>query len=83
MEKDYQKIVELIKKRFYEINLWKIYPVNADLFVDELTRYIEGERAEAIGWTIADDCVDLDEGRDPRYKDCAEMLERALKDLNK
>lgn len=36
---------------------------------------------EAIGWTHADDCVDLDNDRDPRQKEVPEMLDRATKDL--
>lgn len=53
-------------------------PVLPDLDVEVR---INDARVEAIGWTLADDCVDLDEGRDPRKKNPSEMLDRAIKDL--
>jgi len=36
---------------------------------------------EAIGWTHADDCVDTDKGYDVRQKDIANMVQRAIEDL--
>lgn len=37
--------------------------------------------AMALGWCHADDCVDLDAGRDPREKEIPDMMARARKDL--
>ena len=37
--------------------------------------------AMALGWCHADDCVDLDEGRDPREKEIPDMMARAMTDL--
>lgn len=48
---------------------------------DELEKYCDGIRAEAIGWTHADNCTDLDKGLDPRQKECSDMLRRAVIDL--
>ena len=35
----------------------------------------------AIGWAYADCCTTLDNGKDPRHNDMAEVLARARKDL--
>jgi len=48
-----------------------------------LERLIDAARVEAIGWTHADACADLDSGKDPRKKLVPEMLERAMLDLSK
>ena len=52
----------------------------------KVTAYREAEidekTVQAIGWTHADDCVDLDEGRDPRQKEVPAMFERAKIDLD-
>ncbi len=52
----------------------------ADIAVS-LERYIEGVRAEAIGWAHADACAAMDKGEDPRNSDVPDMLVRARKDL--
>ena len=56
-----------------------IYPTSTAY--NRLEHYIEGVRAEAIGWSHADSCVDLDKGDDPRIKNIPDMLERAKRDL--
>lgn len=48
----------------------------------EIPATIEEAVLLAIGWTFADCCVDLDEGRDPREKNVPEMLKRAMIDLD-
>jgi hypothetical protein len=49
---------------------------------NKLETLVHTARVEAIGWTHADDCLDLVAGRDPRLKDCSEMIERAINDLS-
>ena len=49
--------------------------------ISALESYIEMVRSEAMGWTHADDCVDLDNNKDPRLKNVPDMLCRAQKDL--
>lgn len=46
-----------------------------------LEHYIEGVRAEAIGWAHADACVTMDNGGDPRLTEVPDMLRRAQVDL--
>ena len=46
-----------------------------------LEHYIEGVRAEAIGWTHADACICLDKGNDPRLTEVPDILHRAKIDL--
>lgn len=36
---------------------------------------------EAIGWAYADCCASLDNGKDPRKTDMADVIKRAKKDL--
>jgi hypothetical protein len=48
---------------------------------NRLEHYIEGVRAEAIGWMHADACLTLDRGDDPRTVEVPFILERAKKDL--
>ena len=55
--------------------------MNAAQVFTQMKQHINAARLEAIGWTFADDCVDLNEGRDPRKKEVPEMLERARRDL--
>jgi hypothetical protein len=83
MEKDKKAIIEFMSKNFKGVNLYKVFPVTTDTFIEEMEEYIEGQRVEAIGWTHAYACVNLDEGKDLRHQDCSEMLESALIDLQK
>jgi hypothetical protein len=50
--------------------------------IKKLEHNIEGVRAEAIGWTHADNCADLDNNKDPRLKNVPDMLVRAKIDLS-
>ena len=71
MDKDRSKICRIISEMLD--NPTKAY--------DALETLVNDERMIAIGWTHADDCVDLDKGLDPRKKDIGKMLKRAEKDL--
>lgn len=46
-----------------------------------LELYIEGVRAEAIGWAHADACVTMDKGGDPRLVEVPDLLRRAQDEL--
>jgi len=80
MDKDRTAICTIISDMFEDVDENGIYPTTRAF--GRLKTYIEGVRAEAIGWTHADMCVALDKGEDPRLKECPEMLERAQKDLS-
>jgi len=56
-----------------------IYPTGTAF--TRLEHYIDGIRAEAIGWMHADACVTLDRGDDPRTVEVPDILERAKADL--
>lgn len=79
MDKDRIVICNIISKMLDNLNEHGIY--NATKVYDELEAYIHNQRLQAIGWTHADCCIDLDENRDPRKKDIPEMIERAKTDL--
>ena len=57
----------------------EIYPTSTAF--TRLEHYVEQQRTEAIGWTHADACIDLDNKVDPRLKNVPEMHSRALVDL--
>lgn len=80
MDKDRAMICKIISEMLDNPDDCGIYPTTK--CYDDLEKYVEGVRAEAIGWTHADACCDLDKGNDPRKKIIPEMLERALIDLN-
>ena len=66
------------------IEIYKIINKIADnegehLFM--LEKYVEKVRAEAIGWALADCCVTLDRGEDPRLLEVPDQMRRALVDL--
>lgn len=47
-----------------------------------LELYIEGVRAESLGWAHIRACAELDKGKDPRVTGVPEMLARARVDLS-
>jgi len=79
MDKDRTAICNIISEMLDNPDEHGIYPTTTAF--GKLETYIDGVRAEAIGWAHADACVDLDKDKDPRLKECSEMLERAQKDL--
>jgi hypothetical protein len=80
MDKDRTEICTIISEMLDNPDSIGIYPTTRAY--EKLEKYCEGIRAEAIGWTHADNCVDLDNGLDPRKKDCPDMLRRANIDLS-
>lgn len=48
---------------------------------EALERLVHSERCEALGWAHAESCAALDAGRDPRKEDCADILRKALREL--
>jgi hypothetical protein len=79
MDKDRTAICKIISDMFGDVDSNGIYPTSTAY--TRLEYYIEGVRAEAIGWTHADACVTLDKGSDPRLQNVPEMLARAQVDL--
>lgn len=57
-----------------------IYPTSTAFI--RLEHYIEAERTKALGWMHAEMCILLDNGKDPRVQEVAEILERALCELD-
>ena len=80
MEKDRIAIVKIISRMLDNPDKYGIYPTTTAY--EALESYIEGVRAEAIGWMHADACVTLDEGNDPRRSEIPNILARAKVDLN-
>ena len=80
MEKDRTAICNIISTMLDNPDKHGIYSTSTAYA--RLEHYIEGIRAEAIGWTHADNCVALDHNKDPRLKNVPDMLFRAQKDLS-
>lgn len=80
MDKDRTAICNIISDMLDNPGECEIYPTSTAY--TRLEHYIEGVRAEAIGWTHADACTALDKGEDPRTQNVPEMLVRAQKDLD-
>jgi len=79
MDKDRKAICNIISEMLDNPDKIGIYPTSTAY--TKFEHYIEGVRAEAIGWTHADACVALDNGDDPRLQNVPEMLARAQTDL--
>lgn len=79
MEQDQKKIQEVIGKVLIDHGAYHLYPMS-ELYL-ELERYIEQQRIEALVWMLAECCVLLDKGDDPRKMEIPDMLERAKFDL--
>lgn len=79
MDKDRTAIFEIISEMLDNPDECGIYPTT--VAYNKLEALVHGARIEAIGWTHADACCDLDDGRDPRQKEVPEMLKRSNIDL--
>lgn len=79
MDKDRTAICKIISKMLDNPDSIGIYPTSTAY--TELERYIEGVRAEAIGWMHADACTMLDRGDDPRAAEVPDIYSRAIADL--
>ena len=79
MDKDRTAICKIISNMLDNPDKHGIYPTSTAY--TRLEHYIEGVRAEALGWAHADACCTLDIGGDPRLTEVPEMLDRARKDL--
>ena len=79
MDKDRTEICNIMSEMLDNPDEHGIYPTTKAY--DALEKYIEGIRAEAIGWTHADACVSLDNGNDYRKIEVPSILERAMVDL--
>lgn len=79
MDKDRTAICKIISKMLDNPDKSGIYPTITAY--TELEHYIEGVRAEAIGWMHADACTMLDRGNDPRMAKVPNIYSRAMTDL--
>jgi len=79
MDKDRTAICNIISDMLDKPDDCDIYPTSTAY--TRLEHYIEGVRAEAIGWTHADACVTLDKGQDPRTQNVPDILLRAKTEL--
>lgn len=79
MDKDRTEICNIMSEMLDNTDSSGIYQTK--IAYDKLEDLVEKARIEAMGWTHADDCNDVDCGRDPRDKEIPEMLSRAMIDL--
>lgn len=79
MNKDRIEVCNIISDMLDNPDDNEIYPTSTAY--TKLEHYIESVRAEAIGWTHADACTELDKGGDPRLTNVPDMLQRARVDL--
>ena len=79
MDKDRKVICKIISHMLDNPGECEIYPTSTAY--TRLEHYIDGVRAEAIGWMHAEACTTLDGGDDPRLTEVPDILERAKKDL--
>ena len=79
MDKDRTQICKIISKMLDNPNKNGIYPTSTAY--TELEHYIEGVRAEALGWMHAAACTALDRGDDPRLLEVPALYDQAKKEL--
>jgi len=79
MDKDRTAICKIVSKMLDNPDKSGIFPTSTAY--TELEHYIEGVRAEAIGWIHADACTTLDKGDDPRLTEVPDILARSKVDL--
>lgn len=80
MHRDRKEICRIISDMFDNVNVDGIYPTSTAYA--RLEHYLQGVRAEAIGWAHADACAALDKGDDPRLQEVPDILRRAMHDLD-
>lgn len=80
MNKDRTAIFKIVSEMLDNPGECGIFPTT--VAYDKLEALVQAARVEAIGWTHADACCDLDAGRDPRQKEVPEILARAKIDLD-
>ena len=79
MDKDRTAICKIISKMLDKPDKSGIYPTSTAYL--ELEHYIEGVRAEAIGWMHAHACTMLDRNDDPRMAEVPSIYSQAMTDL--
>ena len=81
MDKDRTAICEIISEMLDNPDECGIYPTS-ECF-DQLEKYVEEERAKAMGWMHAEACSNLDNDIDLRTMEVPEIYARSLKELSK
>lgn len=79
MNKDRVAICKIVSKMLDSPDKSGIYPTSTAY--TELEHYIEGVRAEAIGWMHAAACTMLDRDEDPRLAEVPDIYSQAMSDL--
>jgi len=79
VDKDRAEICKIISDMLDNPDKYGIYPTSTAY--TRLEYYIEGVRAEAIGWMHAYACAALDNGDDPRLVEVPKILAQAKDDL--
>jgi len=79
MDRDRTEICKIMSDMLDNPDKHGIYPTSTAY--TRLEHYIEGVRAEAIGWMHANACVTLDRGGDPRTVEVPSILDQAKVDL--
>ena len=79
MKKDRKEICTVISHMLDHPDKHGLY--HTSTAYTRLEHYIEGVRAEAVGWTHSDACIELDKGGDPRLTEIPDILERSKMDL--
>lgn len=78
-DKDRTEICNIISDMLDNPNEHEIYPTGTAY--TRLEIYIESQRAEVLGWAIADACTAIDKGGDPRLMNVPDIFDRMKKDL--
>lgn len=80
MKKDRTEICRIISHMLDNPDEHGIYPTSTAY--DQLESYIDGARAEVLGWAYMDACLQLDQGDDPRLSEVPDMLNRMSAELD-
>ena len=79
MKSDREKIVNIITDMIEDVDEYGIFPTTKAY--DKLEMFIAEQRMLTMGWTIADACITLDNGEDPRKIEISGKVPRMYKDL--
>jgi len=78
-DKDRTEICNIISDMLDNPDEHEIYPTSTAY--TRLEIYIESQRAEVLGWAVADACTALDRGEDPRLMNVPDIFDRMKQDL--
>lgn len=79
MDKDRVEICKIMSDMLDNPDSSGIYPTSTAY--TRLEHYIETQRIGALGWALADCCIALDKGGDPRLMEVPDQIARMQADL--